>query len=243
MTAREVRRAAMAAAAVALLWAALPGTGAQAEDDRAPQEAPAGVAENAAPSGNGADGNGAEGDAAEGADAGKAEEAGPLLQLTEEGVAGIGAETPFDPMAVRQQLPPGFAVTAGTYRGEGEPLRNINVLRNDAPVLSLYPGPDEKISLIQVLSPAVGVGAGAVGSRFEAFFPEGPAADCFRGMERLSGMVICTHPDSRRVNLLFENAGWEGPDDVVPPPEALAGWPLKYVIWSAAPRPESDGRD
>lgn len=167
----------------------------------------------------------------------------PRLEVGDSGVAGIDADTPFDPMAVRQKLPPGYAVTSGTYRGEDEPLRNINVLRNDLPVLSLYPGPDEKVSLIQVLSPAVAVGAGRIGSSFAEFFPDGPAPDCFPGAERLSGMVICSHPDSRRVNLLFEGQDWEGPPDALPPPEVLQHWPLKYVIWSAVPRPEEAGTE
>ena len=164
----------------------------------------------------------------------------PLLTVEEDRVVGIDMKTSFDPMAIRQKLPPGYAVTKGTYRSEDGELPTINVLRNDEPILSVYPDRYGRIGLIQVLNPKVAVGDGRIGSPFETFFPEPEEADCVRGMEELSDTAICSLPDSRRINLLFDGSAWDGPDDVLPPPDQLRDWPLKYVIWSAEPRPEPD---
>ncbi|MFC3226371.1 DUF1131 family protein [Marinibaculum pumilum] len=157
----------------------------------------------------------------------------PDLEVVEDNVAGIDAATSFDPMAVRQKLPPGFAVTTGTYRTEAQELQIIHVLRDDIPVLSIYPDSQGRIGLVQVFHPRVGVGEGHIGSPFESFFPDPEEADCVRGIDQLSGMLICTMTDSRRINLLFDGSAWDGPDDGMPPAEALRSWPLKYVIWSA----------
>lgn len=181
-----------------------------------------------------ADGGTAAGDSAPPA---TAEAEAAILQVRDAGVAGIGADTRFDPMAIRRHLPPGFAVTAGTYRTEDEDLPTINVLRDDAPILVVYSDGRDRVSLIQVLSPRIEVAGGRIGRPFATFFPDADRGGCRRGMEQLSGMAICTLPDSPRVNLLFDGTGWDGPDDAMPPPKVLRDWPLKYVIWSAEPLP------
>jgi len=169
----------------------------------------------------------------------------PELAVTDEGVDGIGAQTPFDPMAVRQELPPGYTVSSASYGGDDDPLRMINVMRSDAPVLSVFGGPDGNVSLIQVLSPRVAVGPGTVGTRFGEFFRSAEEGQCSRGEDRLSEMVLCTPTEAGRVNLLFERPReleaeeMEDEGSALPSDEALQDWRLRYVIWSAvsAPRP------
>jgi len=207
------------ALALALSWAVVIGGTALAEET-ADEAAAAQSGETAA-------------GAAESQEADGQENQVPDLEVVEDNVAGIDAATSFDPMAVRQKLPPGFAVTTGSYRNEDQELQIIHVLRDDIPVLSIYPDSQGRIGLVQVFHPRVGVGAGHIGSPFESFFPDAEKADCVRGIDQLSGMLICTMADSRRINLLFDGSDWDGPDDAMPPADVLRDWPLKYVIWSA----------
>ncbi|MEQ8348635.1 MAG: DUF1131 family protein [Sneathiellaceae bacterium] len=158
-----------------------------------------------------------------------------ILQVGDAGVAGIGAATPFEPMAVRRQLPPGFVVTAGTYQTGDEALPTLNVLHQDAPILIVYSDGGQNVSLIQVLSPRIRVAQGRIGDPFSTFFPEAGESACVRGVAQLAGTAICTQPDAPRVNLLFDGSTWEGPETAMPPSAVLRDWPLKYVIWSAAP--------
>lgn len=175
------------------------------------------------------------------------------MTVTDDGVAGIGAHTPFDPMAVRQELPPGYTVSMASYGGSGghgEPMRMINVLRSDIPVLSVIGDANGNVSLVQVLSPRIGVGRGTIGDRFDRFFAGAAEGDCARGEDRLSAMVVCTPTEGRQVSLLFEEPQDHDPDDAnghasdrhegFPAEAELAAWRLRYVIWSATPAPPAD---
>lgn len=174
------------------------------------------------------------------------------MTVSDAGVAGIGAHTPFDPLAVRQELPPGYTVSMASYGGgnsEDEPLRMINVLRSDIPVLSVVGGTDGRVALVQVLSPRIGFDSGTVSDRFDRFFSDAEEGDCARGEGRLSTMVVCTPTEGRQVSLFFavpeelEPDGRNGQDgdrqDAMPAEAELRTWRLKYIIWSATASPQA----
>ena len=143
------------------------------------------------------------------------------LVLSPRGVARLGAETPFDTVAVRAALPAGFAVEL--HGGQsGEPA--IWALRDGQILFEVYGA----ATVTRVEAPNADV-AGPGGARPGQSFAEagGEAMDCEIGTGRLADLAVCRRDG---LGYVFASAAFVGQTEM---PEAPADAFLERIVWRA----------
>ena len=151
--------------------------------------------------------------------------AGSEWRISDRGVAGIVADTPFDPDELRK-LFPGETVTETTSSSEGEAYPILLIGSPKSPRLTVIPTVASSIS-------GVIIHAGPpIGTRFSDLHNDDAATDCEPGMEEDSGFVFCRKVDSDQVHYRF-SGDYQGPDGELPPVAVLSDWVVDQVLWKA----------
>ncbi len=158
--------------------------------------------------------------------AGSAPSTGAALELTAEGVARLGAETPFDSAAVHDALPPGFT-TARHADADGTPT--IWALRDGQIVFEVYPAADSA-TVGRIDAPNEDVRGPGGAHPGQTFAEAGAAAlDCTLGTDDLRDRVVCR---GEGVDLVFASQAFAG-QAKLPDAEVLAGTFLERLVWRA----------
>ena len=145
------------------------------------------------------------------------------LVLGADGVAGLGAATPFDTAAVRAALPPGFAVERQPGGGA------LWALRDGRLVLEVYPGEGGRVGRIDAVSDdVVGPDGARVGLQT---FADLDGLDCEPGAASLDGRAVCRRRGSP-VRYAFASRAVV-PGQPLPPADGLAGALLERLVWTA----------
>ena len=156
----------------------------------------------------------------------------PLLTLTDDGVGGLGAATPFRRDAVGAALGEGFAIERGSLElappDSANPAVTMPVLyafHEGEIVLELYPDAAER-ALARIEAPSDAV-AGPRGARVGRTFAgmDGRRLDCRAGRDELDGRAVCGLTDA--VAAVFAHGG----GSELPEPRAMADAPLERLLW------------
>lgn len=151
--------------------------------------------------------------------------AGSAWRISDQGVAGIVADTPFDPHELRK-LFPGEIVTATTGSSEGETYPILLIGSPKSPRLTVIP------TVVGSISGVIAHAGPPIGTRFVDLRNDDAATDCEPGMEENSGFVFCRKADSDRVYYRF-SGDYQGPDGELPPTNVLSDWVVDQVLWKA----------
>lgn len=155
-------------------------------------------------------------------------------ELSDEGLAAIAADTPFDREAIAAAVP-GCTVVRSAGSSEGEPVDVLVIRDGGAPVALVFPDWAGGIFSVLVQGRAIRNRLGpALGQRFAQVFAGGAAPSCVPGVEESSGRVLCPALPGARLVYVFEGR-WSGPDGTLPPPQVLADWPLVAMLWRPTP--------
>ncbi|MFZ5730875.1 MAG: DUF1131 family protein [Pseudomonadota bacterium] len=156
-----------------------------------------------------------------------------LITFSEAGAGEIDAATPLTVEAVESRFP-AATVEKQTIEGDGV-YEQITVRREDGLALDLMPGGDPAV--VGVIrghgGPVVGPGGEQLGASW-AELDFDPAA-CVRGMETLSGTLICYRQGAPHLGYVFDLPSWQGPDDAMPDGAFLeSNARLSAFLWTAS---------
>ena len=149
------------------------------------------------------------------------------LVLTDDGLGGLGADTPFELDAVRQAVGHGVTAEFAPGTGAGDPEGTLWLLRDGLLLAEVVrEAGREGPARVEVTGEGIpGPGGAEVG---QAFSETGLARrDCGVGTGRHAGSAVC---EAGGVELVFAHGG--DPLDL-PPAEALADAILTRMVWRA----------
>jgi len=156
-----------------------------------------------------------------------------LITFSETGAGEIDAATPLTVDAIRSRFP-AADVAKETIEGDGV-YDQITVRRDDGLALDLTPGGDP--ALVGAIRGHGGPIVGPAGEQLGATWAEldfDPAA-CVRGMETLSGTLICYRQGAPHLGYVFDLPAWQGPDDAMPDAAFLeSNARLNAFLWNAS---------
>jgi hypothetical protein len=158
------------------------------------------------------------------------------LRLSDEGIGGLDADTPFD-QAVVSRLFPLLDVNRAVRYTEDLSFPVLVVADEKGPLFTIYPvssaSVDEPIAILGILEVAdrlrsdFAVDKDALFS--QVYDPEVEPA-CTAGREERSGTVTCLAPGAENVHFVFTGS-WNGPDGTVPEREILDRWRFVELVW------------
>lgn len=155
-------------------------------------------------------------------------------ELTDAGLGGISADTPFEPRAIGRAVP-GCTVERGAGSSEGESVDILVIRDGPTPIALVFPDWTGGIFSILVQSQAIRRADGPkLGTRFGGVFGTAMPPFCVPGVEDSSGRVLCPARPGGRLAFVFEGS-WSGPDGTLPSPEILANWSLVAFLWRPTP--------
>ncbi len=160
-----------------------------------------------------------------------AEEAS-TLELTENGLGGLGSGTAYSVEGVSEALPD-YAVTAENYYAEGDPYPMIVVRDGDKVIAEVLPRfeMEEMVGGIVVkVDDIIFDERVSLGMKY-ADLSVAPQ-DCVAGLEERSGLALCRDGNVPHVGLIF-GGDYAGPDGMLPPAEVLATFTVQEITWSA----------
>lgn len=148
------------------------------------------------------------------------------VEISEEGVGRIKADTPFNAAQITT-LMPGFKVTPYTSFISGNAHPVLHLSRAGRPVMTVMPAVGStRIESIAVHSPEIAVSNGArIGDRFDAIFQRNDT--CLMSEEG----VLCRAPGSHHVHYLFTTP--KIPDGNIPTYETLQHASVHTIIWKS----------
>lgn len=147
------------------------------------------------------------------------------LVLSDDGLGGLSAETPFDTAAVRAALPAGFAVEVHpAAAGPG-----VWALRDGLLVLEVSAGADGLVGRIDAASDQV---AGPTGARTGQSYVDagGDAMRCDPGVGEFAARVVCRPRRGSPLRYVFAHAAAPGTE---PTDDQLAAALLERIVWTA----------
>jgi hypothetical protein len=154
--------------------------------------------------------------------------------LSDSGLGGITAATPFDHDAIARAVP-GCTVRRQTAASEGEPVDVLTITDGDTPIALVFPDWNGQIFSVLVQSPSVRNRLGpTIGLRFQTVFGPDSEPVCVPGVEDSSGRVLCPSSPGSRLAYVFDGA-WSGPDGTLPSAAELADWRLTALLWRPTP--------
>lgn len=156
-------------------------------------------------------------------------------QLTESGLGAIGDTNVFAIETLRKSYPnlTWTLLQKETEAGDHELIK----ASHDAVVLfEIAPASGGGVSTIVVLSDKIPNAFGpVVGDAYGALTRDGKIQACARGLEQLSGAIVCPATGSERISYVLRGP-WNGADDVMPPAADLASWTIEQIVWRSKQR-------
>lgn len=157
------------------------------------------------------------------------------LQLTDDGLGGITAQTPMQQAALSEGLNDAYPLRSGMGIAHGQVTRVYQAMEQDKVVLTITG--EAQVQRITLDSAAIASAWGAkVGMPFADLYQRAFDGECRRIVAMEGTPVLCRAPQSQRVSYLFLGQ-WNGPAALMPPDDVLLTWPLSQIIWQADGQP------
>jgi len=156
-----------------------------------------------------------------------------MLRITDDGVGGITAQTPYTPEAVSAALG-GLPVKATKIYFEDIAVPALEATRDGKRVLLAFRHPaGTRVVWARVYAPDSVTSTGvAVGMLMSRIYDHLPNLQCRNGLKQQSGLVFCPAPGLGNVRFAFR-CNYATPDDSLPPASVLARCPLASITWIA----------
>lgn len=156
---------------------------------------------------------------------------GTGLEISETGLGGINASTPFNQNVI-QKLLPGYTVKIKKEEGEAGIYRVMTISQKNKTVAMINPVEGgTRIFNIRVRSNQITNALGPkIGADFKSIFGSKVGNACTPGEEEFSGMVLCPAPQSSHLSYLFSGK-YDGPDGELPPMPQLKSFTVAEIIW------------
>ena len=155
------------------------------------------------------------------------------LRITDDGVGGITARTPYTPEAVSAALG-GLPVKATKIYFEDIPVPALEATRDGKRVLLVFKHPaGTRVIRAVVFAPDSETSTGvAIGMLMSRIYQHLPDLQCRNGLDEQSGLVFCPAPGLGNVRFAFR-CNYSTPEDSLPPASVLARCPLANITWIA----------
>ncbi|GGB50290.1 hypothetical protein GCM10011316_23010 [Roseibium aquae] len=154
-----------------------------------------------------------------------------LIQIDDDHVGGINAETAYGPKSIEAALP-GFTTEGIQSAVEDNTQWALAAFNSDGfQVLQIFKGPNGRIGAVHGVTHHL---AGPNGERIGMTFSEigTAAADCRVGRNLWRGMAICTSEGHPNIELVYAIPGYQGPFDRLPPAKELFDAELQRILWT-----------
>jgi len=155
------------------------------------------------------------------------------FRVSDAGIGGITAQTPYTPEAVSARLG-GLPVRAITLHYEDFPIPALEATRDGKRVLLVFRH-EAGIHVARAVTYApesVTVTGVAIGTPMGQVFAHLPNQNCRNGLEQETGLVFCPASDLANVRYAFR-CNYATRDDALPPVNVLARCPVERIIWIA----------
>lgn len=152
------------------------------------------------------------------------------MTLTNSGVMGITANTPFD-RGVLKKLFEGFIVDESTYETEAGIQNTLLISDGGLLVAEVFSDSGGNIFSINFTGGNV---VDENGIRLGSLYKDNPRANsfsCVPGEEELSGYVVCNSPNTPNIKYVYEPSNYNGPDGTLPPDNVLQKSKLTQLVW------------
>ncbi|WP_153769865.1 DUF1131 family protein [Labrenzia sp. CE80] len=154
-----------------------------------------------------------------------------LVQINDDTVGGITAETTYGEKSIAAALP-GFTTEGVQTAVEDTTEWAIAAFNSDGfQVLQVFKGKGGKVRTVHGVTHHL---QGPNGERIGMTFSEiGSArADCRVGRNLWRGMAICKSKGHKNVELVYAIPGYQGPFDRLPPSKELFDAQLQRIVWT-----------
>ncbi|KAB7895791.1 RpoE-regulated lipoprotein [Rouxiella sp. S1S-2] len=157
---------------------------------------------------------------------------GSSLEVTDEGVGKITANTPLTETAVNDGLDGNYHLRSGMSMNEGK-MRSFYQGMDDKTVKITVAGePKGKVDRIEVSDPNVASQWGVkIGTPFSTLYTKAFDA-CQKAQGDDAQNIECKAPGSQHVSYIFTGV-WDGPDQLMPSDDALKSWKVSKIVWHA----------
>ncbi len=155
-----------------------------------------------------------------------------IMQVTDQGVGGLQAETGYGPKAIGTALP-GYNIETIQTAGENGTQWTYAAFLDGLQMVQVFKGSGGKIGVVHGVGDAI---AGPNGERLGMTFAQSglPRSACRVGKNLWRGMAICKAKNTKSVSLVFAISGYAGPFDRLPASKELGGATLQRILWSPA---------
>ncbi len=159
----------------------------------------------------------------------------PGVIVSDQGVAGVTAETPYSAEAISKALG-GWPVKKATAHSDGVPLPVLEATHDGKRALWVMESKEKgRIGRIFIFDLRAATQAGAMlGTTWADTYAKASEPGCAAGVGADAGTVVCHAPQLRHVTFIFKGPS-SAQANTVPPPEVLGSWPMVTMIWSAEP--------
>lgn len=153
------------------------------------------------------------------------------IQVTDLGIGGLTAVTPFSAEAIQATFP-NMDVTMQTQSIEGVDYPVIVVSDGDAGKMEIEPTSDAALiyRIKAIGAQFSGLSGHTVGDTFESVYGSTTPDSCVAGMDAAAGFVLCLAPSSQNVQYAFAG-GWNYTFDQLPDEAALSDGVLQQIVW------------
>ncbi|MBD8874773.1 DUF1131 family protein [Roseibium polysiphoniae] len=154
-----------------------------------------------------------------------------LVQINDDTVGGITAETTYGEKSIAAALP-GFTTEGVQTAVEDTTEWAIAAFNSDGfQVLQVFKGKGGKVRTVHGVTHHL---QGPNGERIGMTFSEigSASADCRVGRNLWRGMAICKSKGHKNVELVYAIPGYQGPFDRLPPSKELFDAQLQRIVWT-----------
>jgi len=154
-----------------------------------------------------------------------------LIQIDDDHVGGITADTPYGSKSVEAALP-GFTTEGIQSAVENNTQWALAAFNSDGfQVLQVFKGSNGKVGAVHGVTHHM---TGPNGERIGMTFSEigTAAADCRVGQNLWRGMAICKSQGHPNIDLVYAIPEYQGPFDRLPPAKELFDAELQRILWT-----------
>lgn len=151
------------------------------------------------------------------------------LEVSEQGVGGLTAETPMNEEAVSEGLNGQYRLRSGMKTDNGAVVRYFEAM-DDKALMVIVNGEDGKVSRVDVMDKNVETDGGVkIGTEFSALYDKAFGA-CAKATGDDAESVECKAPNSQHISYVFSGE-WHGPEGLMPSDDTLKKWTVSKIIW------------
>lgn len=151
------------------------------------------------------------------------------LDVSEQGVGGLTANTPMNEEAVNDGLNGNYRLRSGMKTDNGTVVRYFEAM-DDKALMVIVNGENGKVSRVDVMDKDIETDGGVkIGTEFSSLYDKAFGA-CATGSGDDAQSVECKAPNSQHISYLFSGE-WRGPEGLMPSDDTLKKWTVSKIIW------------